>query len=151
MYYANTSYMSEAVAYYADTSYMGEVDLAHVSKGFSEKVVSFIPMKLKARNATREYREAIQRYFFAPHFTDSPDHAGWHGDWYFDVPAWDVEIEFHLSSDTKDLDNLAKPILDAFNGLLWDDDRKVSRLKLIKRMSPHEGFSISCTPCVPPK
>jgi Holliday junction resolvase RusA-like endonuclease len=43
-----------------------------------------------------------------------------------------VLIYFHLGTTTIDLDNMAKPILDALNGLVYADDRQLSQMTVRK-------------------
>lgn len=44
-----------------------------------------------------------------------------------------VELEFHRASSRRaDLDNLAKLVLDAGNGVLWRDDSQIVELELVK-------------------
>jgi Holliday junction resolvase RusA-like endonuclease len=69
------------------------------------------------------YREAIQ---WAIRGTRSPGLAR--------QPTTDllaVSIVFHTNRG--DLDNLAKAILDAGNGLAWEDDRQIVELHLYRR------------------
>lgn len=47
------------------------------------------------------------------------------------LSAWNLE----LHGSKPDLDNLAKFYLDAGNGILWEDDRKISKLILEKKYS----------------
>lgn len=57
----------------------------------------------------------------------------------------EVEIWFWMESRRRvDVDNLAKCVLDALNGILWDDDDQVVDLVLHKRYSkegPHTHIS----------
>jgi Holliday junction resolvase RusA-like endonuclease len=48
--------------------------------------------------------------------------------WRLDAPGYAVEIDVHRSARRGDLDNFAKAILDACNGVLWVDDRFVMLL-----------------------
>ena len=49
------------------------------------------------------------------------------------VKVW---LEFYMATDRKvDVDNLAKAVLDSCNGVLWEDDRQVVNLHILKRTS----------------
>ena len=44
-----------------------------------------------------------------------------------------VELEFHLPDHRRvDVDNLSKAVLDALNGIAWDDDTQVTDLHVLK-------------------
>ena len=71
---------------------------------------AFMPIHLEGRAADRRYKSQIQKYFFAPYFENGEP---WHGDYYFRYPSFAVELIFFTNRESLDLDNLAKPILDA--------------------------------------
>lgn len=71
--------------------------------------------------------------------SDWQQYIGWHarmqmaGAELMDAPLI-VKIIFHLPDHRRvDLDNLAKPVLDACNGVVWKDDSQIMRLVLEKR------------------
>jgi Holliday junction resolvase RusA-like endonuclease len=46
-----------------------------------------------------------------------------------------VELTFHMPNSRRaDADNLAKGVLDALNGIAWEDDSQVQRLVVEKRI-----------------
>lgn len=48
-----------------------------------------------------------------------------------------VEMRFHLSHRRRvDLDNLSKAVLDACNGVIYEDDKQVVELHLYKQVQP---------------
>ena len=48
-----------------------------------------------------------------------------------------VSLVFYLPSRRRvDADNLSKGVLDALNGVLWEDDRQVMDLRIRKRLPP---------------
>lgn len=59
----------------------------------------------------------------------------------------DVEIHFYKNCHNKskrygDIDNLAKGILDACNGVLWKDDKQIVRLTVEKHFSEKEYMTL---------
>lgn len=44
---------------------------------------------------------------------------------------------------SSDIDNMAKAVLDALNGVCWEDDRQVSDLSVSRRWADEHGFRIS--------
>ena len=57
----------------------------------------------------------------------------------------ELEGQYCQHIKTGDIDNNIKAILDAFNGVLYDDDNQVVSVKAVKRWSPvgEGGFTIS--------
>ena len=48
--------------------------------------------------------------------------------------CFEVALTFYRKTKRKtDLDNLSKAVLDALNGIVWEDDRQVMRLHITKR------------------
>lgn len=50
-----------------------------------------------------------------------------------------VDIDFYVSSNLSDLDNLLKGTFDAMKGILWDDDRQIVEIlarKYIDKKNP---------------
>lgn len=61
--------------------------------------------------------------------------------------SWDVAdrrmAEIGLIFENKaDIDNKAKSILDALNGIAYKDDSQISRLEIVREFSAPDGFSI---------
>lgn len=55
-----------------------------------------------------------------------------------------MRLEFVLPSRRRvDLDNLSKAVLDALNGIVWHDDRQVTRLELSKRYDGDCGVHVA--------
>jgi Holliday junction resolvase RusA-like endonuclease len=51
----------------------------------------------------------------------------------------EVELAYYFSDRRKrDIQNLNKEVLDAFNGIIYDDDSQVVRLVLSKHISKHK-------------
>lgn len=55
-----------------------------------------------------------------------------------------VSIDFYLPDRRRrDLDNLSKAVLDACNGIVWDDDQQIVVLRLSKSYtSPEYGITV---------
>lgn len=52
-----------------------------------------------------------------------------------------VEITFGSVNHRQDLDNLVKAVLDACNGIVWEDDRWVDMIEARREVRPgYEGF-----------
>ena len=48
-----------------------------------------------------------------------------------------VALKFYLHDERRrDLDNLSKGVLDAINGILWEDDKQVVKLEIEKMVYP---------------
>lgn len=56
------------------------------------------------------------------------------------MDALEDEPEIHCKKP--DLDNLAKPLLDAMNGILWVDDSQICQLSLSKNIGIEMGIQI---------
>lgn len=71
-------------------------------------------------------------------------------DFHCDVfpPIFAVELRFNLktpkytSKNAGDVDNLAKGVLDALTGIVWDDDGKITQLVVSKYPSLNPGIYI---------
>lgn len=84
------------------------------------KAVTFTPERTKA------WEQVVAQYA-RMHWKGEPD-----GDGY-----WEVCLSFYRKSNRKaDLDNLSKAVLDALNGIVWEDDKQVYKLTLAKLRAP---------------
>lgn len=58
---------------------------------------------------------------------------------------FDVTVSFYLARPNRaDLDNLAKSFLDGLNGLVWDDDKQVTKITATKSLAvPHDSDAMT--------
>lgn len=92
--------------------------------------------------AKQRPRVTRQGYTYTPKRTrEAQDRIGW--EWRLQNPGGQVitthpvavVVEFYYAGRDKDLDNLAKCVLDALNGVAWADDRQVTTLLAKKTKS----------------
>lgn len=57
-----------------------------------------------------------------------------------------VELIFRCADPRSDIDNLAKSVLDAMNGIVYDDDSQVVRLHIDRSDEPEPGVTVRVRP-----
>ena len=115
-------------------------------------IILHVPMKPKAWERTRDYKgrritdakvRAAKQQVALVARTRMPCPA-------LEGPL-SVSMRFSYFGKTKDpgphvgvpdIDNLAKLVMDACNGIVWKDDRQVSRLSLAKRWAEENSIHI---------
>lgn len=71
--------------------------------------------------------------------------------WRGDPLRGPVEIEvtlFHGDKCARDIDNYSKILLDALTGIVWDDDKQVEKMAVVKaydRLTPRVELSITAS------
>lgn len=72
---------------------------------------------------------------------------------YDEIPAsWESWMkvlgvsQYTFKNDRSDLDNKAKAIFDALNGVAYKDDKQIVRMIVSRRYSDHDGFRLKVTP-----
>lgn len=82
----------------------------------------------QGRNLTPKTQRAYQRYVATTVAMQSP--AGWPADARYAVEL----IVYEPDARRRDLDNQAKTVLDALNGVLWADDSQIDVLAVVRRL-----------------
>ena len=90
---------------------------------------------LEAGELTKEKREWKKKVFDAAYAVTHPGHKPYNG-------RMHVELTHYYIGGTIDLDNLAKPMLDAIKGIAYEDDGPIDSLHL-KRVDLESGTPIS--------
>jgi Holliday junction resolvase RusA-like endonuclease len=111
---------------------------------FARNVIVFgTPVSLQAKTSTTRDKWKTRVADAARDMVPAEDRFeyGSYGD--IDVAV----VYFHFGEMIGDLDNIAKPILDALNGPLWSDDRQIAHLRMRRvQLDPPRPLSLRDPP-----